>query len=706
MSLRNEKMKSLLKIVILSVVICPFQGIGQVTLSPIAPSAIIGDRALAHPFAGGLNSGQYHGMDLDGDGDEDLVIFDRSADKITCFENMGDRYEYQPFFESLFPSGLKNWIVLADYNCDGLKDLYSSAQLGIKVYENIGELGNPQWDLVADPLLTTSGGGDINIFLNATDIPSIEDLDADGDLDILVFDFSTGIDIEQHLNVSTDCGLVYEKVTESYGGINVCDCSDYVFDEVCAPSGRLKHLAGKALLSLDYNQDGLMDLVISEEDCSELNYLENKGSQNAAVFDEWGTRFPTLDAAIDYTYFPAAFRLDADFDGVEDLIVAPNVRDNSSRNIDMRASSYYHPNLGDGNYGSAQHFLQEEMIDVGEWAYPVMTDVDGDGREDLLIGNRASLFGTEYVSSLSLYIQQADGSFTWTTDDAFSLSQMGHLEIKPQLIDMNDDGREDLVFSSINEDFSNRMYYLPNQAENGLIVDFSQRQNIDLSYGTGDDVFLFDMDQDGQLDALIGRSYGELDYLRNTGAGYVLEERNLLGEENSSGRLSLLIADIDEDGKDDLLTTNASGNATLYSDIRNTTSQISEVQITVEQAAYSPSFGRASRPAFGRVAGHSSLFVGSIQGGLWAYEVGEAEKLKLELLAYPNPSLEDQKVTFLSNQTGSLYLLTASGHLVLKDISLEANTPTELDFSFLKPGMYIAYIRDGKSRASQKLILR
>ncbi|MCV9388103.1 T9SS type A sorting domain-containing protein [Reichenbachiella ulvae] len=700
-------MKSLLKIVILSAIISStFDTAAQLQLRPLQASVYGSDQLLQYPFAGGLNSGQYQAMDLDGNGDEDLVIFDRSAERITCFENQSDHYEYQPAFEALFPSGLKNWIVLADYNCDGLMDLFASAQLGIKVYENIGEPGSPAWDLVADPLLTLSGGSEINVFLNATDIPSIVDLDGDDDLDILVFNFSTGTDIEFHRNVTTNCGLAYEKVTETYGGINVCDCSDYVFDESCSASGRLKHLAGKALLSFDYNEDGLMDLVISEEDCAELNYLENKGSQLAASFDSWDTSFPTFGTPIDFTLFPAAYSIDVTFDGISDLVIAPNMRDNNGMTIDMKASSFFYPNLGNQNYGAAQNFLQDEMIDVGEWAYPVMIDVNGDGREDLLIGNRGSLRATDFVSSLTLYIQQMDGSFTLETEDAFSLSELGHLEIKPQIVDMNGDGRPDLVFSSINESFSNRMYYLPNQSETGLEVDYNQLRNIDLSYGSGDDVYLYDMDQDGHLDALIGRSYGELDYLRFTGSVFVMEERNILQEENSSGRLSLVVADIDEDGKDDLLTTDATGNATLYSNIRSNRSQSTSVQIICDEVTSAPRFGRASRPAFGRVAGQATLMVGSIQGGVWAYEIGEVEKQKLMLLVYPNPSLDDQQVTFLSNQRGSLYLLTASGHLVLKDIPLDANTATEMDFSFLKPGLYIAYIRNGKNTSSQKLVLR
>src|SRR5690606_7409491 len=45
-------------------------------------------------WAGGLNSSQYHSIDLNFDGTDDLVIFDRTSNKLSCFLWLDDHYEY------------------------------------------------------------------------------------------------------------------------------------------------------------------------------------------------------------------------------------------------------------------------------------------------------------------------------------------------------------------------------------------------------------------------------------------------------------------------------------------------------------------------------------------------------------------------------------------------------------------------------------
>jgi hypothetical protein len=83
------------------------------------PVRDLGNEDLPLAWAGGLNAAQYNTMDLNSDGKDDLVIFDRTAGKISTFLNSDDRYVYHPEYETHFPEGVTNWLLLRDYNCDG-----------------------------------------------------------------------------------------------------------------------------------------------------------------------------------------------------------------------------------------------------------------------------------------------------------------------------------------------------------------------------------------------------------------------------------------------------------------------------------------------------------------------------------------------------------------------------------------------------------
>ena len=107
---------------------------------------------LAHPFGGGLNSAQYGTLDINLDNKLDLVVFDRSSDKLLTFIRIESNYVYSPEYEYLFPTRLQNWVIFADYDCDGKKDLFTYTNLGIRVFKNTSG-SQLNWELVEDPIL-------------------------------------------------------------------------------------------------------------------------------------------------------------------------------------------------------------------------------------------------------------------------------------------------------------------------------------------------------------------------------------------------------------------------------------------------------------------------------------------------------------------------------------------------------------------------
>jgi hypothetical protein len=172
----------------------------------IADQEIQIEKQTAEPFrlawTGGLNSVQVNTMDLNSDNKEDLVLFDRMANTVMTFLSDGGQYRYSPEYESLFPSEVTNWILLRDYNCDGLKDIFTGDSFGIKVYKNTTETGSlVSWSLEQSPLLTKGFSGKINLQLQYDDLPAIVDADGDGDLDIFNVRFTGNSTVEYHQNL-------------------------------------------------------------------------------------------------------------------------------------------------------------------------------------------------------------------------------------------------------------------------------------------------------------------------------------------------------------------------------------------------------------------------------------------------------------------------------------------------------------------------
>src|SRR5690554_1168860 len=149
---------------------------------------------LLFPWTGGLNHAQFSSIDVDFDGNEDLFIFDRSANQIRVFlkkeENGVFSYEYFHASKDLFPADLRYRVALVDYNNDGKKDIFTYGIGGVKVYKNIGNANTGlQWQLITERIQSIySNNSPSNLYVSSVDIPAFIDVDGDGDMDILTFD--------------------------------------------------------------------------------------------------------------------------------------------------------------------------------------------------------------------------------------------------------------------------------------------------------------------------------------------------------------------------------------------------------------------------------------------------------------------------------------------------------------------------------------
>lgn len=409
------------------------------------------EETLAFPWAGGLNACQFGRMDLDGDGQKDLLVFDRHGNRLSCFLNQGGtgeiNYVYAPEYTQLFPK-LTDWAIFADYDGDGREDIftYSQGWAGMKVYRNISseQIG---FELVAYPYLTSwQGGGEVNLIATNADYPAITDLDGDGDLDILTFGV-LGTFIEKHLNLSmerygTRDSLVFEKTDYCWGRVAESEENNEMYLDTCLFGKSLivnkddfRH-RGATFAVRDLTGNGLPDLLLADVDYPGLTLLKNGGTTENALMVSQETHFPPNEPVY-LRSMPVPFFTDIDNDGLDDLLVSPF--DPNPMACEGQNSVWLYLNRGTNQTPDFQletkSFLQGQMIDVGKGAYPIFTDWDGDGLTDLTVRDfygHTTVFknvGTAQQPVFERIETLSSDSLEWSARCYFDVDQDGQLDL-------------------------------------------------------------------------------------------------------------------------------------------------------------------------------------------------------------------------------------------------------------------------------------
>lgn len=742
--------------------------------------------SLKMPFTGGMNAPQLSNIDLDGDGVQDLYIFDRTGHKSLTFLRKGNSFEHTPYYEGKFPL-VTDWVQLRDFNGDGKMDIFTEVTMekrflpdtnqyvtisGLRILKNVSDK-SLKFKQVSNQVMDTGGvqsGFPVdpaNIYINYTDIAGIGDMDGDGDADVLPF-------VQSSLSPN-----YYENYIKNPHGINYTgDSTRYVWRDQCwgymmfdrtyrtntfelgltkdqmascfyqMYEKKAKH-TNNSVCIMDYNGDSVADLIYGDGGFNSLLLLvngRNKNSQHRDSIISQDTMFPSNTQRANFIIFPVAYYVDIDGDGVNELVVTTNepISAKSRNNI------WLYENTGTTakpilQYVGNTFFAYDETIDLGTRSAPVLTDIDNDGDDDLVVATSGDYAQTAYFSDhLVLYknigkvngrsvFQLADSNFLQLSNDTPLIG------IAPAFADLNGDGKKDLILG----DQNGYILYYMNQSS-GSTYHFALQTRFlgSIDAGTNAAPTFWDLDKDGDQDMVVGTRNGFLRYYANSGSatnpqfsstptidslGKVLVNHaytafNNVVYRDVTGYATPYFYDLNKDGTPELIVGSYYGNVYVYNNVNLTPgatfTQLSQLFVDYSDSTNAASilFGRQSSPCVGLLDEDDKpdFFVGNIRGGLSYYSSlsdktgniglpGIVERNQFEV--YPNPSsglltirhegmMHDGDIS-LYNQTGQLVLQMKLNHF---------HSESTLSMEQLPSGFYVVRIQGPDYASSVKII--
>ena len=720
-------------------------------------------QTLSTPFAGGINAPQFSEADLNNDGIDDIVVFERAGDKVLTFLRSGITGDliYAPEYACLFPK-LNDWALLRDYNQDGAPDIFcASTQQGsqeIQVFRGYYENDALHFEpfLFTYPGCTNCDKRYIwypdedqpgfynNMQIAKSDVPSVDDIDNDGDLDIVGFEAGLSTNLWWVRNMSVEQGfgldsLKFRVLDKCWGrfyenGLEPCRAKLGTSINECAPPfappgpvvedrNNLRH-PGATVLTIDLDGDGDREVIHGNISFSCLGMMTNGGTPTQAWMTAQDTTFPVYDNPVELTLFPGAYYIDVDADGKKDLLVAPN---NKTIGED-RSNVWYYQNTASSGHNFElieKRWLVGDMIDLGTASHPAFVDVNGDGLTDIVVGNYGYFTtGISTNARLALFLNTGtatDPAFTLADTDWLGMSEFApnDFDFTPSFGDLDNDNDLDLLVGSN----YGALYYYRNSGGAGNPLVFTRDQNplwFSLDVGLASAPCIIDLDEDGLADILMGERNGNINFFKNTGTlgspnfpttptvqklGDI--DLRLLGE--AVGFSTPVVMPTIDGGR--MLVAGAQGGQLEAYTVGAPTA---EPWTTVSLTWGNTDDGNRSSPAIADVDadGILDMVCGNLRGGLHLYRteladcnpvsVNTPRVQRLPMRIFPNPASNWLRVE--TEATGEVFwrMFNTLGQLVQ-----QGNAPAgtfNVDVQRLITGVYVLEVQSGSLVGAQRVL--
>jgi len=644
------------------------------------------------PFNGGIDIPRFQFVDIDGDGDLDLFIFDRDT-TLNYYKNEGNPSD--PLFRlntARYQNlSVRNWFWFADMDGDSDIDLFCGGDSQhVRYYRNIGNPASPNFSLITYGIRTIS-----NDFMDSesASVPTLTDIDGDGDLDFLTGTSSGKITFYE--NTGTPANFAFIFVTDFFKNIEIIGGAD-----------ELRHGASSIMFA-DIDGDNDKDLYWGDLFGYSIYFIKNTGSAQNFLWTTIDTTSPEPNPYISGGFnMPGIY--DINNDGLNDFFIGVLI---GSKTID---NFVYYRNTGPLNNPSFTRITENFILsaDVGSYSYPALADIDNDGDKDLFVGCDKSVAFFRNTGTAT------QPSFELVTDSLpLAISNFNY---SVSIGDLDGDGKKDLVLGYY---ITARLKFFKNTGtlqDPVFTLQASQLDTMNLVQLSAP--CLADLDNDGDLDLLAGNSSGKLTYYRNTGTpaafNFQFISNNYMNVSVGNDAAPSL-GDLDGDGDLDLLVGNRIGQIHFY---RNTgTVSVPNFIFVTSNYAGINAF-QNSVPAIVDINNDTDfdLFVGNVKGGLYYYEnwdVFGIQQIGNEIpngyklwQNYPNPfnPTTNIKYQIIKNSHVKLNVYNVQGKEITTLVNEEQSYGTyqvDWDASNFPSGVYYYRLKAGNFSEVKKMVL-